>query len=86
MEEKEYIITLSKDFHFLLRKFDKILKTIISIVPEIIYPKILFFQTFVFRTLQEHFVFIGKKRKFMLFSWYEMFLIIFLVNKFEKRD
>ena len=34
-----------------IKYISKILKTIISIVPEIIYPKILFLQTFVFRTM-----------------------------------
>ena len=46
-----------------IRYDSKFQKTIISIVPEIICPKILFLQTFVFHTLQEHFVFIEKKRK-----------------------
>ena len=68
-----YIYASKRVYNYLIERFlfstteirydSTILKTIISIVPEIICLKILFLQTFVFCTLQEHFVFIEKKQK-----------------------
>ena len=60
-----------------IRYDSKILKTIISIVPEIICPKILFLHWFFFRTLQEYFVFTEKKsEKCMSFSWFEISAVL----------
>ena len=68
-----YIYGRIRVYNYLIERFSfstmkiqydsKILKSIISIMPEIICLKILFLQIFIFCILQEHFVFIEKKRK-----------------------